>query len=166
MRFGRRHLRTFAGLATAGVISAIALVVFGSAAARALPAPFNAVQSELSSRFRIEVTALSAETATSVTESDAESDALSEFGVASTQRGVVATLVSATDSSFAQTQSDGRSVPVLSNRPVWLVLIPDVQVPITCPPGRQCASSYTATQAVLIDAHTGAFLEAAAIPTG
>ena len=53
----------------------------------------------------------------------------------------------------------------VGNEPVWIVLVPNQQVPITYPYGKSGPPSYWATTATLVDARTGKYLEAAEVPT-
>ena len=70
-------------------------------------------------------------------------------------------LVKATDTAYGKERPDGTVDLIVSNRAVWLVLVPDQNVPIH---GRQGPPfTYSATLAVLIDANSGDFLKAAAL---
>jgi hypothetical protein len=139
-------------------------VVPASVRTAALPVP--AAQAELASkRFNITVTALPDSTAVPVSKKQAEDTALHHpVGSPRTPLGVTATLVSATDSDFAKVATDGTRTPLISDRTVWLVLIPGQRVPIIYPMGKSGPPfSYAATLADLVDANRGKLLLGAAL---
>ena len=154
------------GLALAGCAGS------GPRSSRIVPAsdrtaalPFPAAQAELASnRFNITVTALPDSTAVPVSAQQAEDTALHHpVASAKTPPGVTATLVTATDADYATVAADGTRTPLISNRTVWLVLIPNRQVPIIYPIGKSGPPSYPATLADLVDANSGKLLMGAAL---
>ena len=70
-------------------------------------------------------------------------------------------LVGATATAYGKERADGTLDLIISNRALWLVLVPDQQVPVRGPGGPPF--TYSATLAVLIDANSGAFLTSAAL---
>jgi hypothetical protein len=83
----------------------------------------------------------------------------------STSTNIDAMLVSATDPAYGEEQADGTLRLLISERAVWLVLLPDHQIPIWGSHGGKKGPPfwYLATLAVLIDADSGEFLKAPAL---
>ena len=131
-----------------------------------LPSPFQAAQGALSSTYGIETAAAASTRDVTVTQQQAVKNALTKMS-RPLNAPAEATLVTVTDTHYVSHAHPGApGVPVLSNRPAWLVLITNFNVPIVRPykPGAPAGpGSYTATLAVFIDAHTGEFLEAASL---
>jgi hypothetical protein len=124
---------------------------------------FEAAQSSLASDHNIDVQPLPASLAVAVSQQQAEDVALRQFGVAA-GTSVNAMLVSATANAYAEVMPNGTRTLLVSNRAVWLVLIPNQQVPIHYPRGRTGPPfSYTATLAVFIDANSGDYVMAPAL---
>jgi hypothetical protein len=69
-------------------------------------------------------------------------------------------LVSATHTAYGKERPDGTLDLIISNRAVWLVLVPNQQVAIR---GRKRLPFKAATLAVLIDANSGDYLTAAVL---
>lgn len=145
-------LLTVTGLALAGCAGS------GSHSSLAPPVTFRSAQTVLSGRFSLVVSRLPDSTPVGVTKQQAENAALGKTKAA----GVTATLVRATDTAYAKVVA-GTPTLLISDRTVWLVLIPGQQVPIIYPQGKSGPAAYAATMAVLIDAKTGHYLEAAAL---
>lgn len=82
----------------------------------------------------------------------------------SAREGISATLVRATDTVYCTTVPYGQCRRIIEDRPVWIVLVPNQQVPIVYPRGKSGPLSYWATMATLVDARSGTYLEAAAVP--
>jgi len=79
----------------------------------------------------------------------------------STVTNLDAMLVNATHTAFGKERPDGTLDLIISNRAVWLVLVPDQQVAIR---GRKRPPiKDSATLAVLIDANSGDYLTAAVL---
>ena len=154
-------------IAAGAVGVSLAVMAFRSHTARAtLPPPFQAAQGALSSTYGIETAAAASTRGVTVTQQQAVKNALTQMSRALTTPAD-ATLVTVTDTHYVNhAQPGGPGVPVLANRPAWLVLIPNFSVPIVRPyrPDAPAGpASYTATLAVFVDAHTGEFLEAASL---
>jgi hypothetical protein len=140
------------------------LAVTHSSAARAQSGPLDTTQAIAAlSAFNIQATPVPSSTPVAISEQQAEDTALNHFGQGTAPIGVTASLVRATDTEYANAAADGTRTPLIPNRTAWLVLIPDRQVPIFAPAGKSDESTYTATMAVLIDANSGDYLEAAAL---
>jgi hypothetical protein len=163
----RRHVALFT-LAGVAIVAVLALIVFRPhSAAATLPPPFQAAQPALSDVYGIEMAAQASSTAgVVVTRQQAIDNALRHMS-RPLNAAADAALVTFTDTHYTNPSSTGSArVPVLANHVAWLVLIPDVEVPIERPykPGAPAApNSYSATLAVFIDAHTGGFLEAVTV---
>jgi hypothetical protein len=161
----RRVVLLVLGAGAVGV--SLAVMALGSHTAHAtLPPPFQAAQTALSSTYGIETAAAASTQDVRVMQQQAVKNALARMS-RPLNEAAKATLVTVTDTRYVNhAQPDAPGVPVLANRMAWLVLIPNVSVPIVRPyrpwapagPG-----SYTATLAVFIDANTGEFLEAASL---
>lgn len=151
-------------LAIGAVGVSFAIMAFRSHTAQAtLPPPFQAAQGDLSSTYGIETAASTQDVR--VTQQQAVKNALTRMS-RPLNAPAEATLVTVTDTHYVNHAQPGPGVPVLANRPAWLVLIPNFSVPIVRPykPGAPAGpGSYTATLAVFIDAHTGEVLEAASL---
>jgi hypothetical protein len=128
-----------------------------------LPPPFQAAQGALSSTYGIETAAAASTRDVTVTQQQAVRNALTKTS-RPLNAPAEATLVTITDTHYVNhARPGGPGVPVLENRPAWLVLISNFSVPIVRPykPGAPAGQApYTATLAVFIDAHTGELLEA------
>jgi hypothetical protein len=154
-------------IAAAAVWVSLAVTAFRSHTAHAtLPPPFQAAQGALSSTYGIETAAAASTRDVTVTQQQAVQNALTKMS-RPLNATAEATLVTVTDTHYVNHLHPGApGVPVLANRPAWLVLISNFSVPIVRPykPGAPAGpASYTATLAVFIDAHTGEFLEAASL---
>ena len=154
-------------LAAGAVGVSLAVMAFRSHTAQAtLPPPFQAAQGALSSAYGIETAAAAQTRDVTVTQQQAVRNALTKMS-RPLNAAAEATLVTVTDTHYVNHAQPGApGVPVLANRPAWLVLIPNFSVPIVRPyrPGDPAGpASYTATLAVFIDARTGDFLEAASL---
>jgi hypothetical protein len=162
-----RRRVVLAVLAAGAVGVSLAIMAFRSHTAEAtLPPPFQAAQGALSSTYGIETAAAASTRDVTVTQQQAVKNALTKVS-RPLNAPAEATLVTVTDTHYVKhAQPGGPGVPVLANRPAWLVLIPNFSVPIVRPykPAAPAGpGSYTATLAVFIDAHTGEFLEAASL---
>jgi hypothetical protein len=134
-------------------ITGLALVgCAGSSSHSSRPLTFKSAQAKLSRGYHLIVRRLSNSTTVEVTKQRAEAVALGKGKAA----GVTAFLVSATDRGRTKVVAGKRKL-LISDRPTWLVLIPDQQVPLL---GPNTSGSYKATEAALVDARTGRWLEA------
>jgi hypothetical protein len=154
-------------LAAGAVGVSLAVMAFRSHTAHAtLPPPFQAAQGVLSSTYGIETAAAASTRDVTVTQQQAVKNALTKMS-RPLNAPAEATLVTVTDTHYVNHPRPGApGVPVLENRPAWLVLISNFSIPIVRPykPGAPAGpGSYTATLAVFIDAHTGEFLEAVSL---
>lgn len=68
-------------------------------------------------------------------------------------------LVEFTDPAYGAASAGGSVTPTVANRPVWLVIQPNVEFPVSGPPGYDGPASYTATAVSVVDAETGEFIE-------
>lgn len=164
MRRATRTRTSAAILVGVAIAVGIAMAVSRSQSAGAASTPFGAVQSYLAENDYIQAAAGPAAGTVSTSAQQAEDTALARFGTPG-MSGVTSTLVSATNTAYCKPQADGTCTPVISNEPVWIVLVPNQQVPIYGSASPAQSGSYTATIAVLVDALTGRYLEAAAIPS-
>jgi hypothetical protein len=126
------------------------------------PPALKAVQAQLSSGHGIEICVLPADAHLAVSQSAAVAIALERFGQSSSA-DVGAFAVAATATNYGDVQADGTLKLRISDRPVWLVLIPNMEIPQSGPRGRPYPPFYTATLAVLVDANTGDYLMAATV---
>ena len=157
-----RRVRLAATLA-ALVAGGATIAVFLSQSAGAVATPLAAAQPYLSEYDHTQYTVLPVTTAVATTQLAAEAVALNQFGYPNTAvSSVSATLVSATVDGYCNEQADGTCPNIISNRPVWIVILPNQQVPLSSAPGH--AASITGSIAVLVDANSGAYLMADVIP--
>jgi hypothetical protein len=70
-------------------------------------------------------------------------------------------LVNATHTAYGKQRPDGTLDLIISNRAVWLVLVPNQQVRSRAP--KNPPAEYSATLAVLVDANSGEYLTAAVL---
>lgn len=131
----------------------------------AQPPTLNSVRSYLGNCASLVFQRLRKQAGVQVDAHRAETVALHLNKRAPAPKGVSATLVRATDSTYCTTVPYGHCRLIIDNRPVWLVLAPNQQVPIMYPMGKSGPPSYWATMATLVDARTGKYIEAAAVPT-
>ena len=124
------------------------------------PLTLEKARAQLSSGHGIEIRVLPTGTKLGVRQSAAVTTALEHFGL-SPSADVSAFAVAATATNYGDVQPDGTLKLRISDRPVWLVLIPNMEIPQSGPRGRPNPPSYTATLAVLVDATTGDYLMAA-----
>jgi hypothetical protein len=144
---------------------ALAYAVFTAAqapSAKAVPAPLETAQVELANSYGIDISVPPPGVAVAVSEADAKAAALTRFGQ-SPATSVDAFQVTATDTEYSRTLSDGTQRLIISDRAVWVVLIPNMQIPLTELPGHSGPEFYTATLAVFSDAQTGDYLLAATL---
>jgi membrane associated rhomboid family serine protease len=169
MRHLLRKRRLVIYLASAAVAGLVGIVfsAFYSPSASARQAPFVAAKTGLASEYHIRVNALPGSTPVGVAAGRAETVALKHTPgspAGSIPAGVTATLVDATYAGgYARVAANGTRTPLVLNRPAWLVLIPNQQVPIFYPNGKSGPPSYTATMAALVDANSGHFILAATV---
>jgi hypothetical protein len=123
------------------------------------PLSFEAAQSALAGGHNIHVRRLPASVAVTISQQQAEATALNWAGETSTP-GVTSFAVTAHKGKHPKPPTDGRA-PLIPNGPVWLVLIPNHQIP-NRGPGPGPHDIYRATLAVLIDVSTGDYIMAAA----
>lgn len=144
-------------------MSGIAAGLFLSQSAGAVASPLDAAQSFLSQYDHTQFNLLPASTPVAVSAQQAETVAFQQQWGAPGM-SVSATLVNATVDGYCNEQADGTCAPIISNRPVWIVMIPNEQVPVPGGPDHAGSDSITGTVAVLVDANTGAYLMADVVP--
>jgi hypothetical protein len=150
-----RHFPTLAVVAV-GIVAAL-LVASHAWSAKARPPGFvipakklARVKSQLRSRSAINLSSLRAGTTLRVSRSAAEATAVRRFGRPS--KGKVSAFAAlATDKAWAKRQPNGKFRLQMSDRPVWVVLIPNFSM----------MGYHGMTFCVFIDATTGAYLEGA-----
>jgi hypothetical protein len=120
------------------------------------------VQAKLRSAFRLEVS--DATTQPPIAASGAVTTALSNFAWAG-GGPPLPYLVRFTDPTFGPVATDqGPVAPLYVDRLAWLVVIHDAAQPILGPRSGGQPRTYRATLAVFVDANTGDYLEAVALP--
>lgn len=160
MRARTRRFKHFAEIGLVVLVAGIVAVLLAAShasSANALPSALVGAEAELSSVDDIHLTSLPAGTTPHISQAAAEATALREFGLPLTT-SVSAYAVSDTDNAWGTPQSDGTMQLKISNRPVWVVLIPNQTVQANLGSGQGTAPSETATLAVFVDANTGDFL--------
>ena len=126
------------------------------------PLTLDAAKAKLSSGHGIDIRVLPTGTDLDVRQSAAVTTALERSGQ-SPAADVSAFAVAATARNYGDPLPDGTLQLRISDRRVWLVLIPNVEIPRSGPRGRPHPHFYSATLAVLVDASTGEYLMAATV---
>jgi hypothetical protein len=129
------------------------------------PPTLHSVRAYLAGSASLSLQRLPKSAAVPVDAQRAEDVVLDRMGKKLAPKNVSATLVRATDSGWCNEQPDGACRKVIKNRHVWIVLVSTRQVTVIYPYGKTGPPSYWATVATLVDARSGKYLMAAAIPT-
>jgi hypothetical protein len=139
----------------------IAAACGSSSKPRATPPSLRAVQPYLAKYDYLHLRSLPPSATVRIGRRQAEKIASGKGWGAPRMPGVSATLARVTDTGYCRLVH-GKCRLLIRNRAMWIVLVPNQTVPVM---GRRTGPiSYAATMAVLIDANSGKYINASAIP--